>query len=74
MIQVDSLVLTSLIEKTKQLTSELESVLQQQTNSSIQSKSIIVRKPIDLLREIEKDETADPYDQLLQLADCIKYI
>jgi hypothetical protein len=71
LIQIDSLVLTSLIEKTKKITEELEFVLQQQTNSSIQSKPIIVRKPIDLLNKIEKDESLDPYDQLLQLADAI---
>lgn len=71
LIQIDSLMLTSLIEKTKKITEELEFVLQQQSNSSIQSKPIIVRKPIDLLIKIEKDESLDPYDQLLQLADAI---
>ena len=70
-IQIDSLVLTSLIEKTKNITQELENVLKQQSNASIQSKHIIVRKPLDLLYEIEKDSSRDPYDQLLLLADSL---
>lgn len=70
-IQIDSSVLTSLIEKTKNLTSELEQILNQQSISSIQSKPIIVRKPIDLLYQIEKDDSVDPYDQLLKLADAL---
>lgn len=70
-IQVDSSVLLSLIDKTKKLTEELEKILQQQTNSSVQSKTIIVRKPIDLLREIEKNEDEDAYDQLLRLVDAL---
>jgi hypothetical protein len=71
LIQVDSLVLTSLIDKTKNIMQELETILNHQSNSSIQSKTIIVRKPIDLLRQIENSEFEDPYDYLLKLADAL---
>ncbi len=71
LIQIDSSVLSSLMEKTKNLTSELEQILNHQSISSVQSKPIIVRKPIDLLYQIEKDDSVDPYDQLLKLADAL---
>ena len=76
LVKVDSEVLTSLLEKSKKLTKDLESLLNQA--GEVETKTIVIRKPLDMLTEIQKEvdqdfssDDFDPYPYILRLADAL---
>ena len=76
LVQVDSEALHALLEKSKQFSKELETLLYQASSGT--TKSIVVRKPLDVLQEIHRDFKVmyfkpyfDPYPFILRLADAL---